>query len=342
MENLNRFFDEEAAVDGGAAEGARGFRLSAKALLLTYPRCPVDKESALDQLKTKFAPENVVFIIVGHELHEQAAEGEVRDHLHALVLLRSRCNIRNPAYLDLIAGERRYHGNYQSTRNIRNAIQYVTKDGDVVTFGEIPEHLLDPKKTRAEHLLNIEQLTSEQEFLRYVFLNGLSAAVQTLRPFWQISKRPRLTQSRFPLTSFVVPDILQDAVRGLDQDDRALLLLGPTGIGKTQLLLAMLEGTQLQRLTELDDLRAIGPETSHLLFDDVELERLGRGPLLHLLDVRTERSIKCRYSNATLLPTMNLILIGNSLENVLGRFSDDAAVLRRIRTLQLGPEQLFA
>lgn len=341
MERLGQFFDAEAR-EGADEAGGRGFRLSAKALLLTYPRCPVDKEQAVDQLCAKFPPENIIFVIVGHELHEHAEEGECRDHLHALILLRSRCNIRNPEYLDLHDGERRYHGNYQSTRNIRNALAYVTKEGDIARYGEIPQHLLDPKKTRAEHLLNIEQCTSEAEFLRYVFLNGLSAAAQTLRPYWMISKRPRLTQSRFQIGSFAVPDILRQAMDELDQSDRALLLLGPTGIGKTQLMLAMLEGTQLHRLTELDDLRAIGPETSVLLFDDVELEKLGRGPLLHLLDVRTERSIKCRYSNATLLPTMNLILIGNSLENVLGRFSDDAAVLRRIRTLHLGPEQLFA
>jgi len=335
------FMDEEAAASQDRNDGWQ-FRLSAKALLLTYPRCPISKELAVQLIHDKFPPENVIFIIVGHELHGEAAEGQVRDHLHALVLLRSRCNIRNPNYLDLHYNGADYHGNYQSTRNIRSALQYVTKDGDIASHGELPEQYRDRKVTRAEHLDQIMQLTSEQEFLSYVFLNGLSAAIQTLRPLWQSTKKPRLMLGRFPRESFVAQPELEQAFTTLGEHDQALLILGPTGIGKTQYVLSLCADIHSQRLTEVDDLRTVSSEVSLLIFDDVELEKLGRGPLLHLLDVRTERSIKCRYSNATLLPNQNLILIGNSAENVLGRFSDDAAVQRRIRTLHLGPDKLFA
>lgn len=338
---MAQFIDHEAVHSQGDAAGGWQFRLSSKALLLTYPRCPIGKELAVQLLTDKFPPENIIFIIVGHELHEQEGEAGVRDHLHALILLRSRCNIRNPRYLDLHFEGVDYHGNYQSTRNIRNALQYVTKDGDIASHGELPEQYRDRKVTRAEHLDNIAQLTSEQEFLSYVFLNGLSAAIQTLRPLWQSTKKPRLMLGRFPHTSFVVQPELELAFMVMSELDQALLVLGPTGIGKTQYILSLAGEIHSQRLTEVDDLRTISSEVSLLIFDDVELEKLGRGPLLHLLDVRTERSIKCRYSNATLLPNQNLILIGNSAENVLGRFADDAAVQRRIRTIQLDPDKLF-
>lgn len=338
-----QFLDDEArAPPNGQAEqqsvgAARGnWRLSAKSLLLTYPRCDMHKDLALEHLLDKFPVENVIFIVVGHELH---ADGE--DHLHALVLLRNRCNIRNPAYLDLVNVEgQRFHGNYQATRDVRAAYEYVTKDGDCCMHGEVPERLAR-KKTRAEHLEVIQQLDSEQQFLSYVFLNGLSTSANVLNPLWQGLKKSRTTLARYDLASFNVPDELTQELRVLEECKSALCIIGPTGIGKTQALLALLQDQQVRRLTELDDLRSLDSEASHLIFDDVELERLGRGPLLHLLDVQTERSIKCRYANANLKPNLRIILIGNSLELVLGKFSDDAAVLRRIRTLHLGPDKLF-
>lgn len=337
-----RFFDDEAADNnreqiGPNAVGTGAFRLSAKALLLTYPQCGLAKEAAMELLREKFPPENIIFMIVAQEFHEDG-----HPHLHALILLRTRCNIRNCRYLDLVEGEMVFHGNYQATRNLRNAIAYVTKDGDVCEHGEIPEHLLDTKKSKREHLDNIVQLTSEPEFLSYVFLNGLSPMIQTLKPLWQLSKKQRLGLNRFERATFVAQPELDALVLSLHEQDQALMIVGPTGVGKTQYILALLADRALHRLTELDELRAVSTDASVLLFDDCELEKLGRGPLLHLLDVKTERSIKCRYSNATILPSQMVILIGNSPENILGRFCDDAAVQRRIRTFQLGPDKLFA
>lgn len=349
-----RFFDEEATEVGSTTseepeperaagrsrggEQPRAFRLSTKNLLLTYPRCNLDKEEALAQLRDKFPVENIIFMVVSHELHEDGG-----DHLHSLVLLRARCNIRNPHALDLVnpTGNETWHGNYIAARRVRAALEYVTKDGDFTTFGECPAFLKDQKVTRAEHLDNILQIPSESEFLSYVFLNGLSPAIQTLKPLWQNAKRSRTSLSRFPADSFAVPQELADCLGSLSDLDKALMVIGPTGIGKTQCLLAHLPQETTARLTDLDDLRQITSETSVLLLDDVELGTMNRGTLLHLLDVKTERSIKCRYSNAQLRSDQSLIIVGNSIELVLGRFFEDPAVLRRIRTLHLGPDKLF-
>lgn len=64
------------------------FRLNAKRLFLTYPKCPIAKENAMEQLKTKF--KTISKILVAHELHKDGT-----DHLHVYISLTKKCNIIN-------------------------------------------------------------------------------------------------------------------------------------------------------------------------------------------------------------------------------------------------------
>lgn len=64
------------------------FRLNAKKLFLTYPKCSITKEAALEQLKLKL--KGITKILVAHELHKDGT-----DHLHAYINLGKKCNIIN-------------------------------------------------------------------------------------------------------------------------------------------------------------------------------------------------------------------------------------------------------
>ncbi len=104
------------------------FRLSAKQLLLTYPRCLVEKGSALATLMEKLARWEPAMMIVAKESHQ---DGE--SHLHCLVKLKKKCDIRNASALDLNAET---HGNYVPRRNWKSAVEYVCKeDPEPATFG---------------------------------------------------------------------------------------------------------------------------------------------------------------------------------------------------------------
>lgn len=64
------------------------FRLNAKKLFLTYPKCSITKEEALEQLKAKL--KHISKILVAHELHKDGT-----DHLHVYINLDKKCNIIN-------------------------------------------------------------------------------------------------------------------------------------------------------------------------------------------------------------------------------------------------------
>lgn len=329
----HRLIDDEAQ-DRQARRA--GFRLSAKNLLLTWPHCPVDKDEALNQLRNYFPYENVIAIVVGRELHQDGTP-----HLHAYVSLRAKCNIRNSSALDLRGEDGTlYHGNYQAARSGKAAYEYVTKDGDYTVFGEV-ESFETLRQKRENHLAAIEQCTSEQEFLAYVFLNGLSSSAQILRPYWQNSRRTKLRQALFDPESFLELPTFEEHLQRARDEDKALLVIGPTGIGKTQWIIHRFREEQTIRVTAWDDLRNCAEDTKVVIFDDFAFGERSRQDLLHLFDVPTARSVRCRYSNGLLAPRTTMILIGNSVELVLGTFQEDPAVMRRFLILQLPDEKLW-
>lgn len=98
----------------------KGFRLNAKKVFLTYPKCKLTKEELLDKLPNK---ESIEQYYIARELHE---DGE--PHLHAILVYNYKLNIKSEKHFDI--GD--YHPNIQSVKKLDNAISYVCKDGDFI------------------------------------------------------------------------------------------------------------------------------------------------------------------------------------------------------------------
>lgn len=105
------------------------FRINAKHLFLTYPRCHLDKQVAYDQLVQKFTPER---IIVSREDH---ADGT--PHLHAYLGLYEKRNFTTATFADLFLIPDLFHGNYQAVHSVKATIKYVTKDKDYLSNFDI-------------------------------------------------------------------------------------------------------------------------------------------------------------------------------------------------------------
>lgn len=107
-----------------AAKGLlpKGFRIDGKRFFLTYPKCTLDKQAALDALKG-LLESKYLGAIVAKELHD---DGE--PHLHVYLECSSRISVKNARYFDIEG----FHGNYQTVRSVDASKQYVTKDGDVL------------------------------------------------------------------------------------------------------------------------------------------------------------------------------------------------------------------
>nr|AIP88402.1 replication associated protein [South African cassava mosaic virus] len=109
------------------------FGIKAKNYFLTYPKCNLSKEAALDQLRQLQTPTNKLFIKICRELHEN---GE--PHLHALIQFEGKYNCTNQRFFDLISPSRsaHFHPNIQGAKSSSDVKSYLDKDGDTIQWGE--------------------------------------------------------------------------------------------------------------------------------------------------------------------------------------------------------------
>lgn len=106
----------------------RSFRLSGKRFFITYPQNDMEKGEALQRLK-KYFGDKYAGAVVAREHHKDGA-----NHLHIVVLLSRKHDITRADGLDVIGGK---HGNYQTVRNLRDCVIYVTKDNDYIEDGDM-------------------------------------------------------------------------------------------------------------------------------------------------------------------------------------------------------------
>jgi hypothetical protein len=104
---------------------SKRFRINARKLFLTWPRCSIPKEVILKNILELLDP---LVCIVSQEKHKDGGA-----HLHAFIEFNRKRDFRGSDYFDSIADGQ--HGNYQPARNRRRTILYVTKDKDYICHG---------------------------------------------------------------------------------------------------------------------------------------------------------------------------------------------------------------
>lgn len=102
------------------------FFLNAKNIFLTYPRCTVTKEQALDSLRQKQFPIPPIYIRVAAEQHQDGTP-----HLHCLLQFKGKFRTRNQRFFDISL----FHPNVQGARNAAAVRDYISKYGDFTEWG---------------------------------------------------------------------------------------------------------------------------------------------------------------------------------------------------------------
>lgn len=185
------------------------FRIDSKSWFLTFPKCLLTKEEALNLLKLKLikAKKALRGAVVAEELHEDGTP-----HIHCFLLLQDRFNCVNPRFWDL--GD--YHGNYQKARCIDDVVKYIKKDGNIIEEGLISwkekvdarkdhrkalgKELIDGSKTLAQAvnedpslLFGLRHLKQDLDTYRQV--NNTAFEADGVRGIW-IYGAPRVGKSR--------------------------------------------------------------------------------------------------------------------------------------------------
>lgn len=200
----------------------------------------------------------------------------------------------------------------------KDAGNYCMKDGDFTVIDNRKEkggrstalkqavtYLMEKKPTLAD-------LWREQPEVMVRHYKGMEMLLRSTVPVFQSGNYPLESFNREPL----------------DFTDFATVVLGPSGIGKTEFVLAHFK-TPLM-VSHTDDLQKINDQHDAVIFDDMSFLHLPREAQIHLVDVKFTRSIHCRYMNATLPKGMIRVFIANH-----PIFVDDPAINRRVRVVYL-------
>nr|AFD63007.1 RepA protein [Chickpea chlorosis virus-E] len=132
------------------------FRLQTKYVFLTYPHCSSTATSLRDFLWDKLSRFAIFFIAVATELHQDGTP-----HLHCLLQLDKRGDIRDPSFFDFEGN----HPNIQPAKNSEQVLDYISKDGNVITRGDFRKHKVSPTKHDERWRNIIQTATTKEEYL---------------------------------------------------------------------------------------------------------------------------------------------------------------------------------
>lgn len=109
----------------------RPFRVSAKNLFITWPRCDVSLASAKAQILHCCSPNIPKAYVIAQENHEDGGL-----HLHATLSFARRINIKNCRKFDLVRGVTTYHGSIEACRDLKQSVTYCKKDENFIEHGD--------------------------------------------------------------------------------------------------------------------------------------------------------------------------------------------------------------
>lgn len=239
------------------------FRINARNIFLTYPRCHSTKEELLEYLKGF----DISYAVISKETHQDGTP-----HLHAVIGFDKKRDFRNDRVFDFGV----HHPNIQSCRNLNQSIEYVKKDGDFIEYGNVPR-----KRQQTDYGSIIDSSTSSRDFL--VRLKDASPrslvrnfnAVSNFADQW-FKKVESPYESPYTLANFpFCPDAVLEWISGnltrpQPQRPRSLFLIGPSRTGKTQLARCL--SRHMYFCNYVDFKSGWDEQAEYAVFDDIAWE----------------------------------------------------------------------
>lgn len=223
------------------------FRVNGKNILLTYPKCSLEKEELLDFLKKRG---ELTEYVICKEMHE---DGE--PHLHAWVAYSDKQDIKNERMFDLLG----FHPNIQKAKNRRACINYVKKSRDFI-FQMKDEKLkwkgiIEESRTAEEFKENVKNNYARDWVINYdKVMSYIDLAYHC-----NSSDGEEILFQEFPNLPPAVKEWADRWIwnRGANCTERpkSLIICGPSRYGKTEWAKTLGKFIHMEQIFNLDNMR---------------------------------------------------------------------------------------
>lgn len=298
------------------------FKFQATRVFLTYSQCPATPELLLEHFKDLFEgrKEDIKEYLICQEKHKET-NGY---HLHAYIRLSSRLSITNSRFFDLelihdyVTNEtcsdgetdideynKIYHPNIEAVKNYKHVTKYIKKDGIFITNINEKE-LFNVWHKAIELAKNGDTTKALNELIenkpRDYLLYGLN--IQS-----NINSLVIDEYEKYNLDNYNIPEGVT-LWKNKYINKRALWLYGPSGIGKTTMMLSMFKNGI--RINHLDKLKKFKKNiNSVLIFDDMNFKGQSRELGILLADIKQPSDINVKHGMVTIPAGTPRVFISN-------------------------------
>ena len=322
----------------------KAFRIAAKNIYLTYSQVHKDMTSQHLILALK-AKENFPTFdyLVSRETHQ---DGGV--HLHVLIASDKKFDIKSQNFLDIQFNDDNFHGNYQPVKNIHKVVEYICKENEYITsFKNIIDGKLLTLKQTIMHLADTEGISHT---LLDLCQNHTDKAFNSLGLInaEKFLEKKSLLQDELHAEKIVTPFHFNDFIlttelkAWIQKPDKTLVLTGPSGIGKTQFIIALCKHKHLKPLfvSHKQGLARLKPSHDTIVFDDFDFSSFTEPELLSFVSTDVVKNHRVLYKEVRKKSNLHQIITLNStdLRKILNSLTQKR-FLRRIQFVQL--EQPF-
>lgn len=287
------------------------FKFDAHRAFLTYPNTSFEHDQLHEFLN------NLAGVLWARICSETHASGE--PHVHAVVQFKGRFQSRNERIFDF----QERHPNIQPVRDVRRALEYVTKDGHFTDYGSIPS--FDKKRTVAE----LRELAAGDEGDYFQACAEAKLQYCYAKHFRELVWRDKT--NCIP-DSYVGDLAWETPLLALyePQPNLSTVIVGPAGCGKSAWAKRMANKPALF-VSHIDTLREFDPSYhKSIIFDDMSFEHQPLQSQIHIVDCFDARQIHCRYGIAKIPAGTQKFFTCNEEP-----FKQHAAIARRIYMINL-------
>lgn len=251
----------------------KNFRVNARNIFLTYPKCELTKENLFDYFRAQY---ELRYLLVSREKHEDGT-----DHIHAILGFIKKADIKNERYFDIDP----YHPNIQAIKNFNATKAYVKKDGDFKEW-------TSDQDTNEENFFEMAKTLDYENWFNFCINKKIPFAYANT--IWNhISDTD--TIHAYDCEDTLITESLRKYSWGDLYMEKPIIIQGETGIGKT--CWAKLHAPKpALMVNHMDALKSFRPGFhKSIIFDDMSFTHMPREAQIMILDQHNSRQIHVRY-----------------------------------------------